>query len=641
MVRSTRIHLLTPIALGFLVAALLLASSPARAATDDINTSRPHLVLGESYGRATITWDTSTPITEVWASVNGQPRQLFARSGTPGRHSREATRIVHGYTVFALHKGSPGGANPDGPTGRLLDYTSVTTQRPPASTFGFNYWPAGENSASTLGPRWPLLQATVARDLDQIASIGGRVIRIALTPKGNHSTGDQGAWRISAGPGGDLVKPHVLRTQVGNLIRLIKLCRERGLKVIVGFNNNFLRRIPNVEPIQYQWEPAYPPEDGGWQGFVSHALAWLNPYVTAIEWNSDPTVRSTVIAYDYQNEMGPTRNVQVYPYLTYLYDNSTIPPGKRAVSVLSVANDVSALKSALGSRHLDYVDFHSFPEGNNPQVQTAYRTLVGAFRDSTVFLGEFGHATPGSCIAPSPDEQSGIQTLASTIGQARSNVIPYFLHWMLWDNAPPQPRQIRGLGYEPHCPKDALGGMLRLTSRLNNPDMEELVSGRPVDWRAGGKGSRPTFAATLSARGSAEDVAATNRRYARVRVQSPPGFAWLRSRPIPVNGGDRLSVNAYVRSNMKAVAVGVTQIRADRSVVRTKGPSFNPVGSSWNNWLHRTGPWGVCLDPRATEVIVTVRGYAGVLDPLPAGSPYYLDVDAVSAATVPRPPSCG
>jgi hypothetical protein len=623
---------------AILVGAFFMLAGTAWGAPTGISVSPHHLVLAADGppGKATISWTTPATHHEVWASVNGGPRNLVARSATAGRHSKRVEWIQPGYTVFSLYAGRTQKPGNHTPSGRFLGYTSVTTQAPPASTFGIAYWPALETNASTLGRRWPLLSQTVARDLDLLASMGIGVVRLNIWPLGNPFTNDPGVWTITPGPGGDVVDREVLARQAYHLVRLIKLCRDRGLKVTITFSNNYLRRGPRSADRQYLWEWAYPPEDGGWQSFVDDAISWIDGYVKRIESSPEPGVRSTVVAYDLQNEVAPP----VFPYLRHVYDHSAIPRGKRGVSLLSVRDHASRLKEAMGNRHLDYVEYHSYPGGINPDIPAGYREMARVFPDSTVILGEFGQATPGSCAEPSLDERSQAQTVSSAIIQARAARIPYFVHWMFWNNTPPFHDQILGLLYDTHCPKDAFGSALSLTSRLSNPDMEDVADGRPVGWQAGARGRADAFRFTLRGQGSAEDVGATNRKYARVIVQTPPGRAWLRSRAIPVKGGDGLWVNAFVRSTMKDVRVGVTQVRRDRTVVRTQGPAFTPTGFGWNNWLHRVGPWKVCLDPRAVQAMVTVSGVANSTRGDPMAARYYLDVDSVSAATRPRPASC-
>jgi len=635
--RSRTLRVVSVAVPGFLLGAFSLLAGPAWGATNDISASPHHLVLAQDGppGRSTITWTTSAP-GEVWASVNGGPRNLIARFSTSGRRSRQVDWIKPGYTVFSLHTGRTAQPQNHIPAGRLLDHTSVTTQAPPASTFGIAYWPGLETTSSTLGRRWPALAKTVAKDLDLIASMGAGVVRLVLWPTGNSATNDPAAWKITGGPGGDGVIQEVLTRQASNLVKLIKLCRDRGLKVTITFANTYLRPVNRGEDRQFEWQWAYPPEDGGWAAFLRDALRWVNGYVKPIETNSDPSVRSTVVVYDLQNET----NAPVFPYLNYLYDHSAVPRGKRGVSVLAVAHETSALKASLGMRHLDYVEFHSYPGGSNPEVLTAYNTLLRGFPNSTVVLGEFGHATNGTCSDPSLEEGSQSQTVAGRILQARAAKIPYFVHWMLWNYVPPYSDHVSGLGYDAHCPKDAFGTVISLTSRLSNPDMEAVVDGKPQGWAAGATGPAEAFQYALRAQGSAEDAGATNRKYARVIVKTPPGRAWLRSRPISVKGGDGLWVNAYVRTNMRDVRLGVTQLRSDRSVVRTPGPAFTPTGFTWRNWLRRAGPWKLCLDPRAVKAIVTVSGVADSVGDAPVEARYYLDVDTVSASTRPRPAAC-
>jgi hypothetical protein len=511
------------------------------------------------------------------------------------------------------------------------------------SVFGFSYWPHGKNSSTTLGADpeyWPSMRPVVERDLDQIVSMGGGHVRLVLSP----SADPVRVWKL-AGPDQG-VNETLLQEQATNLVQLLGLCRDRGLKVTIAFANTYIRRM---DADQYWWEWGYgpqtedPSDTDGWDRFLADALRWVDGYVTKVE--QSPVEASAVIGYEYQNEV-TARNPWSWPYVRHLYDNVAVPPGKRAESVLVVSEDVSPADapfvSGLGGRHLDYVNFHSYPGSDiplNPNIESSYDDMVAKLSDSTIFLGEFGRSTPknddGTIDQAAEDAQRA--TVVDIINRAKLKRIPYYLHWMLWDDSPPSSKPI-GLGYEPHQPKDALGSALPLTSRLRNSDMEE-GSGSLAAWTATGTSTVPgnDLGVTLDQHGSAGDRGATNVHYAHLGVENPPGHARLGSSPVYVTGGGLFAVDAYVRSNMSDVGLRVTQTLTSGDEIVTSGPTFTPSGPTWNNWLHGAGDWRLCLNPTARKVEVTVHADADIPSPT---DPYYLDVDTVSAAVLPGAPAC-
>jgi hypothetical protein len=103
-------------------------------------------------------------------------------------------------------------------------------------------------------------------------------------------------------------------------------------------------------------------------------------------------------------------------------------------------------------------------------------------------------------------------------------------------------------------------------------------------------------------RAIAEAESATNFRYARVQEiatgpiggtltpvgcqAGAPCLMWMNSPVIPVAGGQRLFINAYIRSTLDNVQITVVQY-GTYGRIDTAGPKFNPSGWSWNNYLHR------------------------------------------------------
>jgi hypothetical protein len=618
---------------------------------------------------------------------------MVVRTLAAGTHFRDI-RIQPGYTVFLLRQGSCKGSNPCVP-GPLLDYTSVTTKPPPAATFGFNYWPYLRNSSTTLSDRFwldPTIRQSVERDLDEMASLGVGVLRLMLWPHVDPKT-----WKLNE-PGGSgdppIVQTDVVREQAKNLVGydiapnthipgLLEMAQARGMKVMLVFGNVYLNPVKGTNNTHFTWQTGYAPDTctndcaTGWGTFLQHAVRWINTYVSDIE--ASAIGRNTVIAYEYQNELS-SRNKWAYQrghYLRYLYDNTVIPRGKRAISVLYVDLDVAPqsapLLAELQRRHLDYVSFHTYPNSPghlNPDVGVAYAQVAAKFKDSTIFLGEFGCATPPrdsvhdcatesdqSMVLTNPDPPlTDADPPLGLIQQAQRKTIPYYVHWMLRDRSPPG-SQATGLAYSPNqcppseerCPsppspsgpKDSLGSVLGLTTflgfpanRLRNPDMEELsISGRPPHWTP--------EVAKVSVRTSAS---ATNKQHARLELDPVVAGQDIRLRSDKVRvaaGHRRLYANAFLRSNPNVdnVALVIGQYDARGVLIRRDaGPSFAPSahGWTWNNWLQRAGSWSICLSPATANVVVTVRGTARALQ---SSAPATLDIDTVSASTRPAP-SC-
>jgi hypothetical protein len=567
------------------------------------------------------------------------------------------------------------------------------------------------NSDGVPGSDWDKQKPIVRRDLDHIASLGAGVVRFVIVPNGVRCNGTPwDAWELPGeGQGGRLTSEFTDQTginpvdgrlvQPSNFAELIGMAKYRKLKVIVSFANTHLKieKAGDVWPPppetprgpRKRWEWAY--GQSGWNrpgtndtndGFLQDALKWVKGYVDPVEGNPakgiDPcSCRSAVIAYDYFNEASEIKDssdiTRSWPYLNYLYANTDpqrgeggVPVGKRLVSVLRAdpvrykpengVNDGQLLKNNLMGT-LDFVDFHSYrPTGVNPYPpETSYDFLKGQlFPDATVLMGEFG----GDSGPPPGDETAHKTAVLDYMVAARTSRppiapdgFPYYMNWMLWDRTPPLAEKARGLGFEPHMPKDALGTVAAelntarpqspATQLVPNPDMEDFSGNppRPDHWSAG-----PLGTAELRYPGSTPN-AATNTRYARVELPSERSapLIWVVSDPIPVpdlgTAGRRLMVNGYVRAsptNMQAIGLAVAQYddQGNETVIpREKAPVFNPPGWLWRNYLHAMPgdqSWSVDLDPDTTRIKVVFSG-------APTLAPSYLDVDTVSAAVVPVP----
>ena len=471
-----------------------------------------------------------------------------------------------------------------------------------ASTFGFNYWPHGYSCRALDNANWTALRPQVAADFDHMASLGSGVVRLMFWPQ-------ESGFRLKETFGGGEFTSQFYE-QTANVPDIVRLASERNLKVIIAFGNNYFDAGNGTSGHRW-WMNHYT----DFSTFLGDTRTWVNGFVNAIE--SSPW-RSAVLFYDYENEYY-RENPYMGWYLTYLYDWSAIPAGKRGVSVLHVPQDVDDMKSQLqtgggpnlGNRPLDFVDYHSYPAVNhNSNIEAAYDIVKSRFPSSTVLLGEFGRTNTGPA-----DEGAQQQTVLDLMSRARAKGIPYYLNWMFWDRVPGSDPVGTAWGYDPHSPKNVLGGASDLLGLVDNPDMEVANGSRPASWDVGG--SVPVTLFLMSG------DPATNLRYARAQTSSL-GSVWLVSYLTPVTGGKRVFVNSYIRSNLQDIRMNVAQYdQFLNSTQNLSGPAFTPSGWSFNNYLHRAGSWSATLRPDTRYIIVSVSGTV-------VSAPGYLDVDAAS-----------
>ena len=429
-----------------------------------------------------------------------------------------------------------------------------------ASTFGFNYWPYGYSCRALDNANWATLRPQVAADFDHMASLGGGVVRLMFWPQ-------ESGFQISGGFGGGSFTSEFYE-QTANAPDIVRLAWERNLKVIIAFGNNYFDAGNGTAGHRW-WMEGYT----DFSLFLGDTRTWVNGFVNAIE--SSPW-KSAILFYDYENEYYRETPYAGW-YLSYLYDWSAIPAGKRGASVLQVPADVDDLKFQLqtgggplqGNRPLDYVDYHSYPAVNhNPNIEASYDAVKSRFPSSTVLLGEFGRATAGPA-----DEGAQQLTVLDVMSRARAKGIPYYLNWMFWDKTPGTDPVSTAWGYDPHSPKDVLGGASSLLGLLDNPDMEVASGSRPASWDVGG--SVPVTLALMSG------DPATNLRYARLQTSSASGAVWLVSSMTPVAGSRRVFLDAYIRSNLRDIQMNIVQY--DQFGNRTR--------TSWDRPLRpRAGP---------------------------------------------------
>ena len=481
------------------------------------------------------------------------------------------------------------------------------------SNFGFNYWPRDYGCNILTQANWTAPhKSLVQSELDQMASLGASVLRLMFWPQ------DSGYGLQPLAQGGGACWNNDFNEERANLIELLGFCRARGFKVIISFGNDYQSQ-GNGKPGHRWWMNAYGDSPQAFTRFVSDTRTWIRGFVDSIERSP---LASTVLYYDFENEYC-ARNPYGGWYASYLYDCTGVPAGKRGYSVLRVPEDSIDLNARLGAgRPLNFVEFHSYPSlGANADVESCYDQVKAVFPGATVLLGEFGR----TCTKPG--EEAAQQTTTLDVAtRARAKAIPIYLHWMLWDNAPPFPDQTAGWGYRTHSPKDVYGGMSALLNLCPNPDMERVTRGVPEGWSAGSSDDLHQFLA----QGPSVSDAATNAHYARLRHQAGAATVWLRSPAMAIDGSGgnkKLWLNCYLRSNMRHLSMSVSEYDVSgRMIARTAAPAVNPGDGSWQNYLALTGPWSKTLQSDTHSVIVGIGGSA-------TANPSFLDVDAVSVGS--------
>lgn len=591
-------------------AILLIMANQTFAATGEILSDPHHLVIESgTTGTSTISWTTSGAASaSIYVSMDGGSETLFA-SGTSGLSNAtwiQAERIY----VFNLYEGLSNDPN------YLLDWVSVTSHNPPNTQFGFVYWPQYSDCSVLTNANWTTsIKREVERDLDYMASCSGNLFRIMFWP---HKSG----YKLYTNGNGGYFTSDCNEIK-NNLDNLLGFYAERGLKIYIAFGNNYLTQKNDNDPNFYHWEIAYGTD---FDQFKLDSFAWINGIITAVE---NSTYASSVIYYNLQTEIydGTPR---IWEYMLCMLRNCDIPKGKYCLNLLRWHSHADEAAEELDGWRFDYVDFHCYPDlvgGHDDDPNEALEQMELYFPDSTVVIGESGGMGPeyASCSVDTktePSTESTQQTTELDLAQwALDEQIPYFCHWMPWDETPDNCNQIAGWAYDPNSPKDVMGGMVDILTNTINPDMEVNNGGIPYGWSGGSSNSSHEFNRYVN-----PSQAAANSAYARLKLNTTPASAWIGSSLIEVLGGKKVFVNSYIRSSLKNVSMNIAEYNSSQQWIRSQtGPAFTPSGWAWKSYVH-------CIDQSAVftthsdarYIVVTIGGSSDET------APRYLDVDCVS-----------
>lgn len=489
-----------------------------------------------------------------------------------------------------------------------------------ASEFGFNYWPYRESSWVLFDRDWSDEKQEIAADLDHQASLGAGVVRVMIWGFG-HS-----GW-LANEPGKGTRFTSDYDELKRNLPELLALIAERRMRAVICFGNSFIDRFDDRLTRRNPWETLYGRD--GWDRFLADSTHWMQGIMEACE--RSPYAGS-VIYYDLQNE--PSQHYskdRMWDYIRHIYDAVPWPKGKIGISPMfnnagqpgdhSKVSDVDLLKSALGERKFDYVEYHWYPRdtvqhSSNPRYADATAKIRAVYPEAKVVIGEFGMSASGP-------EREGIQARAVqelSDYALRTPEVAYHLHWLFWDKLMGIDSQTWGLGYDPDTPKDALGVVAALHQRVPNPDMEETKADASLaSWEAGGD-ANPILSRSFAG-------VAAGSTAARLELASDKsGLARLISASfaIPAGASRRLYANAYVRGTFRNVRLQIEEYdSAGNLVQRADWPGFDPEAGIWRNYLHRVGSQSQPLSDTTTAVRVAVQGEGGASG--------YMMVDLVTA----------
>ncbi|WNG48419.1 hypothetical protein F0U60_33075 [Archangium minus] len=534
-----------------------------------------------------------------------------------------------------------------------------------AGTFGMHYWPQEYSCNALTETHWPRLKPIVEKDLDHLASLGVGAIRLMFWP------GAECGYSLNptAGTGGTV---SVSEAYKNNLRDLIALMGSRGFDIYIGLDNTYLKECPRTPGVEgctgpYYWDSAY---SGNFEAFAEDSRNWVSALADAAELSP---FAHKVRFYDFIDEAsGSLRGGIVWQYIAYLYDHSTVPAGKRGVSLLHIPVDAAALKAQVidtrvPQRHFDFVTFNTIgganvnnglsnpcPEDIGTSLQARFDELLAALGKSAssltrpqILLGSFGLPTPYDATTNNQvhkstqgHEDAQKECVIWTI-QAAKNQPQFFayVHWMFTDFTPHRiaNHQTYGLIYanptppaagtpvtpDMHSPKAVLGAIAQEMALGNvNFDMGNASCTTPANWW-----STPDVTHTFSCGHTYWDTA-TGDAYGRITVLAPTeGTVWMATRGGSVAGKTRLYVNFFFRSTLSSVRPEIHEYNsAGQLLLITRGPAYTPTGWSWNNYLHRAESWSLNLQPGTDHVIFAVAADIHTSHSVPA----YLDVDTVS-----------
>ncbi len=486
-----------------------------------------------------------------------------------------------------------------------LNSTCPGASLPGAPAFGFNYAPQG-HLCKWAGTGFWLVQDAFERDLDIMASLGTRVVRLMLLP---YCLGIRIRENMSAGDW----DPDEMMALAEALPIIIERFAAHGMAVIIGFGPNAL--YWNGPDHRKWWQYMY--GDDGWEDFIKDTVDWSRAVVEIVETSN---VCQHVLYYDLHNEVD-YRVPRMQELVAAQLEEIPVPDAKRGLSLLYV-HDAWVLEGDVNAagKPLRFVEFHSYPDRNhNVDLQAANNTLSTHFPDATVILGEYGSIF----CENGQDETAGMNTVMGIMDATLAAGLPMALHWMLWDRTEGtgcEGNERVGLGFGQDHPRNAFGAMAQRLSRGPNPDFETDMA----NWFSGGT----TPSHVLFRMGPNRSDSATNQYYGRL-VITEAGTYWFCNTWFDISGS-RLALSGYVRhANLTGSGIDIHFGDASGEISIASHPLvLPPVGWHFQNLQNGLSGYAFDVPPGATRAFVCFLAQTG--PSVNESAPAYLDLDALS-----------
>ena len=535
---------------------------------------------------------------------------------------------------------------------------------PTVPAFGLDYWPPGHSSNALFSRDsglltdgdlgWEAHKFTASADMDFMKSLGVKVIRLVFWPApSGYSPRTSTSQALAALKLAELKR---------HLPEFVRMAARRDIKVIVGFTNDYLRTCDNeenpmvcpgtTERTTFYWKRFLPEipgatEDQKFNYLVTTGLDWIHSIYSIFE---DNDLMDRVVYFDLHAELynGTPR---LWEYINRVFSQTSfIPSNKLAIGLLRCHpnspdipgdprnDDVFYFLRSFSSeffRRFSFVDFHSYPvlqdsrRGHqaNPDIVGCSKRINAKLPGKIQILGEFGAWTPG---AKNAEDRQRTNLLAVQEKIELTNIVAA-LHWQLYDGTPtPNYNAHFGLLYAPDSPKEGLAAIISKQCLYINNDFEEVEFGNaPRSWYAESTdASRPTLRALQNS-----DYAATGSRFARLEIpaSSDSTFAWMRSALVAVRPGERLYVNAFLRSgSIKNVRINVREFDGEKTFLSDiRGRAVKLDGWRWHQYIRAANPlpdqpFFFQLSPETQNVMIIVSAEPEI------GSAAMLDVDSLS-----------
>ena len=496
-----------------------------------------------------------------------------------------------------------------------------------ATTAGFNpVYIEGFGPELLFNANWTAAnQAKVQAEINHMASMGTGIVRVMI-------------WIESSGvisPPGNGSNRATFTDQyyemIANFPQLIQMYQNANIKVDITFGNDWMSGGPSGQGYTKWWQTCWGNNSTGWNNFLTDSTLWVQGIVNSIE--ASPYA-GAVLYYDIQNELSshwePSGTYYSYSvwYCAQIYDWGNIPTAKKGISInTDYVNDLNYLFTWFNpSRPLKFIDFHAYPASTGDaqyNVNTTYNTLKGRIPSGwgcTVVCGEIGYNTTSESLEPTQN-----QLVIGMLNKAKTASMPYIMAWTF--NSLQACPNSGGYAFSKEWfsdpwnhPKDVMGAWAANMNMCSNADVETVSGGMPTGWTYGANYGPISG----SSGGPSTTDACTGSYYYRLNDNTVGDDIYTLTPWVSVPGGNRLYVNAFVRSSCENVFLAFHEYDANHNWLRFQaGPTIQTPGWLYYNYQRTCGGWSAPLLSNTRYILLGACAHI-------SSSPGYLDTDCYS-----------